>query len=645
MQAKYWREYCQLEIEQGGQEVVKELFGKCLLVCLDVELWSLYVHFIKMSVEGNASGGGGAPELKSALEFALEHVGQDVFAGPLWEECISFYSNVEDDSPLYGTIFGQGGEGQGDAAKVAMLRRTYHRALVVPTASLDTLWAAYEKFENGLGNKTLAKRILDEWRPKYHASKGTFKERLEIVEALDTEMLPLPPGKGGSRQMHAAAAWRNYCVWERGNPGELDDLTYQARVVLAYEQSLGYLVQFPDVWLDYASWHTSGRGLGVESAITVLDRGREALPSALILHFTAADLDEAEGNVEKARAVYETLVTSEDVPTEGQQEEESEKFLTRELKTLAWIQYMRFVRRVDGLMASRKLFMRARKWPGLQWQAFVASARFEWANEGKDHIPRNIFELGLKSFLQVPGYVLEYASFLQGIGDMANARSLYERALTVCSGEESGPLWDAYISFEAECGPLSTVSALEERRKHALDSAKDPLEPLHVALLKYRFVDLVPGESDMLEVHPDLYPEEEYEEEYQQADEFHPSTGMHQSRPQQRGRIPRDLHHLMKQLSGEPDGPVPDIDSVLDPILNFDFSLGGVDAHEAAMSRARRKQREASQPQKRKSDAVPVDPRTQNNAEGSDDDFDDEDDEEMGAAGMDVYRRRMRARN
>ena len=36
---------------------------------------------------------------------------------------------------------------------------------------------------------------------------------------------------------------------------------------------------------------------------------------------------------------------------------------------LAWVQYMRWARRADGLAASRKLFIRSRKWPACGWQA------------------------------------------------------------------------------------------------------------------------------------------------------------------------------------------------------------------------------------------------------------------------------------
>jgi len=42
--------------------------------------------------------------------------------------------------------------------------------------------------------------------------------------------------------------------------------------------------------------------------------------------------------------------------------------LTPDLMGLAWIQYMRWARRADSVNASRKLFVKARKWPQCPWQ-------------------------------------------------------------------------------------------------------------------------------------------------------------------------------------------------------------------------------------------------------------------------------------
>ena len=52
---------------------------------------------------------------------------------------------------------------------MAALRRAYQRALLVPTPQLEALWRAYEGFEMAGSNKQLARRLLDDARPKYQA--------------------------------------------------------------------------------------------------------------------------------------------------------------------------------------------------------------------------------------------------------------------------------------------------------------------------------------------------------------------------------------------------------------------------------------------------------------------------------------------
>lgn len=49
--------------------------------------------------------------------------------------------------------------------------------------------------------------------------------------------------------------------------------------------------------------------------------------------------------------------------------------LTPELGALAWIQYMRWARRADSVNASRKIFVRCRKWRECPWQVW-SIARF-----------------------------------------------------------------------------------------------------------------------------------------------------------------------------------------------------------------------------------------------------------------------------
>lgn len=84
-------------------------------------------------------------------------------------------------------------------------------------------------------------------------------------------------------------------------------------------------------------------------------------------------------------------------------------------------------------------------------QVFEASAMMEWHHDNSNvKVPKNIWELGAKRFMAEPGFVLAYIHFQLGLGDTANSRATFERALTVTPVEHSQPLWDGYLCFESQ---------------------------------------------------------------------------------------------------------------------------------------------------------------------------------------------------
>lgn len=84
-------------------------------------------------------------------------------------------------------------------------------------------------------------------------------------------------------------------------------------------------------------------------------------------------------------------------------------------------------------------------------QVFEASAMMEWHHDNSNvKVPKNIWELGAKRFMAEPGFVLAYIHFQLGLGDTANSRATFERALTVTPVEYSQPLWDGYLCFESQ---------------------------------------------------------------------------------------------------------------------------------------------------------------------------------------------------
>jgi hypothetical protein len=284
--------------------------------------------------------------------------------------------------------------------------------------------------------------------------------------------------------------------------GETTHPQLTARVTLAYEQALMSLVHFPDVWLELATWHENEQRL--DEAAAVLLRARESIPGCALLSFAAADCEEARGNVAGAKAVYESLIEKHEESAAAAAAEAAAAAAATPYThppmdnstLLVYIEYMRCVRRMEGQQPARKAFMRARKAPGLRWEIFAAAALLEWRYDHSDKPARNIFELGLKSFIGVPHFIAQYSDFLVGCNDVANARVLFERAVAAGASAASSyaatpsafvtaaaaakareknsvmnkEVWDLFVAFEQTHGTMETMSAVERRRHAALGS-------------------------------------------------------------------------------------------------------------------------------------------------------------------------------
>jgi len=84
---------------------------------------------------------------------------------------------------------------------------------------------------------------------------------------------------------------------------------------------------------------------------------------------------------------------------------------------LAWIIYMRFGRRSEGMKSLRGIFGRARKDRWVPWEVYEASALMEYHCYNDKTIASRIFERGLDSFGEEIDYVIRYLSFLISIND------------------------------------------------------------------------------------------------------------------------------------------------------------------------------------------------------------------------------------
>eukprot|EP00879_Flechtneria_rotunda_P025212 GHRR01026781.1.p1 GENE.GHRR01026781.1~~GHRR01026781.1.p1 ORF type:complete len:542 (+),score=148.52 GHRR01026781.1:427-2052(+) len=415
--------------------------------------------------------------------------------------------------------------GQEESTKTAAIRRTYQRAIVVPTHSLELIWKNYETFEtttaaaagsaggpsSAAAARQFGARVIGEQRPRFQAARMAYRERKRKMEGIDTAALPVPPGKGGPNQQEQVKLWKGFLEYERSNPQRLEAAALTQRVDLAYMQALMCLLHFPEVWYDYARWQAES-GKGVEQATLCLVRAVAALPDCLLLHFALADLEEAQGNTAAAKEVYEALVKQLEPPPGVLQQQQQPNgnaepaaapqpaggpiaSLPPDQHALVWVQYMRFSRRIESINFARRLFIRARK-ARCPWQVYVASALMEWRIAQQRDVARKIFEKGLEmhDFATTPEYILEYADFLCNIGDIDNARALFERVLIEEANRKSVLLWERYLAFEFEMGDLQSALRLEKRARETLEdsggaASSNSARNIQLLLLRYQFLD------------------------------------------------------------------------------------------------------------------------------------------------------------
>lgn len=463
--AKYWKLYVEAQMVANNNDATKQIFSRCLLNCLHVGLWRCYIRFISRVNENK--GVEGRDETRKAFEFMLYHIGTDIASGPLWMEYISFLKSL-----LATTV-------QEESQRMTNVRKAYQKAILIPTHHIEQLWKDYENFENSV-SRALAKGLVAEYQPKYISARAVYRERKKLCDEIDGNKLAVPP-TGSLKEEQQCSAWRRLLAFEKGNPQRIDNGSSGKRVAFTYEQCLMYLYHYPDIWYDYATWHV--RNGSVDSAIKVFQRALKALPDSEVLRYAYAELEECRGGIQASKKIYENLLRNSSTAT-----------------ALGYIQFLRFIRRTEGVEAARKFFTEARKSPNCTYQVFVAYAMMAFCLDKDPKVAHNVFEAGLKRFMHEPAYILEYADFLCRLNDDINVRALFERALSLLPPEESTEVWNRFIKFEQTYGDLTSMLKVEQRRKEALSrTGEEGSSALEGSLLdvvsRYSFMDLWPCSS------------------------------------------------------------------------------------------------------------------------------------------------------
>ncbi|XP_014665029.1 PREDICTED: cleavage stimulation factor subunit 3-like [Priapulus caudatus] len=472
---RYWRQYIDAELRQRNFEKVEKLFQRCLLKVLNIDLWRAYLNYVK---DTKGSLPSYREKMAQAYDFALDKMGMDIMSYQIWADYITFLKNVE--------AVGSYAENQ----RITAVRKIYQRGCVNPMVNIEQLWKDYTAYETGI-NPLIAKKMVDDRSRDYMNARRVSKEYEAVTRGLARGVPSVPP-MAVPEEERQVALWKKYIAWEKGNPLRSEDhAAITKRVMFAYEQCLLCLGHHPDIWYEAALYLEQSSKLLVEKGDTnagklfsdeAANMYERAITTMLrrnqLLYFAYADFEESRMHFQKVHQIYQKILDISDADP-----------------SLAYIQYMKFARRAEGIKSARAIFKKAREDARSSYHIFVGAALMEYYCSKDKNVAFKIFELGVKRYADSPEFILSYVEHLSHLNEDNNTRVLFERVLT--SGglrdENSLEIWNEFLRFETDVGDLASILKVE-RRRNAVIERLSALEGKETALLvdRYKFLDLYP---------------------------------------------------------------------------------------------------------------------------------------------------------
>ncbi|KPU77416.1 uncharacterized protein Dana_GF19444 [Drosophila ananassae] len=479
--ARYWKLYIEMEMRSRYYERVEKLFQRCLVKILNIDLWKLYLTYVKDTKSGLSTH---KEKMAQAYDFALEKIGMDLHSFSIWQDYIYFLRGVE--------AVGNYAENQ----KITAVRRVYQKAVVTPIVGIEQLWKDYIAFEQNI-NPIISEKMSLERSKDYMNARRVAKELEYHTKGLNRNLPAVPPTLT-KEEIKQVELWKRFITYEKSNPLRTEDTALVTRrVMFATEQCLLVLTHHPAVWHQASQFlDTSARVLtekgDVQAAKIFADECANILERSIngvlnrnaLLYFAYADFEEGRLKYEKVHSMYNKLLQLPDIDP-----------------TLVYVQYMKFARRAEGIKSARGIFKKAREDVRSRYHIFVAAALMEYYCSKDKEIAFRIFELGLKRFGGSPEYVMCYIDYLSHLNEDNNTRVLFERVLSSggLSPHKSVEVWNRFLEFESNIGDLSSIVKVERRRSAVFENLKE-YEGKETAQLvdRYKFLDLYPCTSTEL---------------------------------------------------------------------------------------------------------------------------------------------------
>jgi cleavage stimulation factor subunit 3 len=130
--------YAEHELNSGNTKEGVEIFDRCLLNNLNVELWQFYLNYVKSSNDSIEN----KEEIEKAFEFALDKVGLDINSTPIWLDYLKFIKN----QPVSNAF---------DQSKMmTKLRSLYQRCISNCMNGIDHIWHEYVRNDFSLNSSS-----------------------------------------------------------------------------------------------------------------------------------------------------------------------------------------------------------------------------------------------------------------------------------------------------------------------------------------------------------------------------------------------------------------------------------------------------------------------------------------------------------
>ncbi|KDN40098.1 Suf-domain-containing protein [Tilletiaria anomala UBC 951] len=329
---KQWIAYIDILLAHSDFKGVEVLFARCLrgISSVSVDLWRSYLSYTRrvnpippFNPTAREEYDRSRKVVQDAYEFALNNIGGEREAGPIWQEFIAFLKERKTGAAV-GVAAQPGSQAQWEEGqKMDAIRNAFQRAVTQPTNEIERLWREYDAFENSM-NRTTAKRFLAERSAAYMTARGAQREMASILDSLPKPLLPRVPawvsmsdaGTPGrtstswaqiQRERAAVDGWKRYLAWEEKNPLMLEDkAALQARQIAACRKAVMHMQFCPEIW--YVAYVQNDSVGQTSEATAWLEKGLESCPGSFLLSFALIDHHERNKQTSACGPIFDNLI-------------------------------------------------------------------------------------------------------------------------------------------------------------------------------------------------------------------------------------------------------------------------------------------------------------------------------------------------